>query len=99
MITMTKEAAEKFRELITNSKKSENTMVRVSFGGFGWGGPSLQLTLDELKNDNDTVVESEGITIVYESDLEVYIQDSVIDYSTSWFQRGFVIRGGKTSSC
>jgi Fe-S cluster assembly iron-binding protein IscA len=35
MITMTKEAAEKFRELITNSKKSENTMVRVSFGGFG----------------------------------------------------------------
>lgn len=99
MITMSKEAAEKFRNLITTSKNPGNTMVRVSFGGFGWGGPSLQLTLDELKNNEDKVVESEGISIVYESYLEDYIENSVIEYSNSWFQRGFVIKGGKTSSC
>lgn len=35
MIKMSKEAAEKFRNLITTSKNPGNTMVRVSFGGYG----------------------------------------------------------------
>lgn len=57
----------------------------------------MQLTLDELKRENDVVVESEGIKIVFEKDLEVYLDRAVIDYANSWFERGFVIRG--TSSC
>jgi len=57
----------------------------------------MQLTLDELKKENDIAVESEGITIVYEKDLEVYLDRAIIDYSNGWFERGFVLRG--TSSC
>lgn len=57
----------------------------------------MQLTLDELKRENDVVVESEGIKIVFEKDLQVYLDRAVIDYANSWFERGFVIRG--TSSC
>jgi Fe-S cluster assembly iron-binding protein IscA len=74
-------------------------MLRIAFGGFGWGGPRLQLTLDELKNQNDVVVESQGIKVVYNSDIEEYVSSSVVDYSNSWFERGFVIRGGRTPSC
>jgi Fe-S cluster assembly iron-binding protein IscA len=59
----------------------------------------LQLTLDELKNKDDVVEESQGITIVYSSDIEEYVHNSVVDYSNSWFERGFVIRGARTSSC
>lgn len=99
MIKVSKDAAEKFEEIRLKSKNPEKTMLRVAFGGFGWGGPSLQLALEELTNSDDTVVESQGIKVIYESDLEAYLSNSVIDYSTKWFERGFLIRGAMTSSC
>lgn len=99
MIRISKAAAEKFNEVVAKSNNPEKAMLRVIFGGYGWGGPRLDLTLDELKRDNDVVVESEGIKIVYETELRQFLANSVIDYSNSWFQRGFVIKGGNTSSC
>jgi Fe-S cluster assembly iron-binding protein IscA len=74
-------------------------MIRISFGGFGWGGPRLQLTLDELKNQEDVLEESNGIRVVYNSSIEAYVRNSVVDYSKSWFRRGFFITGGGVSSC
>lgn len=99
MVNVTKQAAEKFNEIRQKSKNSENVMLRISFGGYGWGGPKLQLTLDELKNDNDVVVKSEGISVVYDSELEAYVNGAIIDYSNNWFSRGFIIKGGNSSSC
>lgn len=59
----------------------------------------MRLTLDELKDENDVVLESEGIKVVYNPDIEGYVHNSVIDYANSWFERGFVIRGSGLSSC
>jgi Uncharacterized conserved protein len=59
----------------------------------------LQLTLDELKNENDKVTESRGVKVVYEPDIEEYISNSIIDYSDNWFKRGFVLRGARSSTC
>ncbi len=59
----------------------------------------MELTLDELKNSDDVIVKSEGVDVAYSSDLEAYITGSVIDYSSSWFRRGFSINGGNSSSC
>lgn len=97
MITVTEKAAEKLVEVFQKSNKSESAMVRVSFGGYGWGGPRLQLTLDELKNKEDVIIESQGIKVVYDSDIEPYVNGITIDYSNNWYERGFVVRGG--SSC
>lgn len=99
MVKVSEVAAQKLKETIEKQKNPENTMLRIAFGGFGWGGPRLQLTLDELKNSNDVAVESQGITVVYDSAIEQYVSNSVVDYSNSWFERGFVIRGARTSSC
>ena len=99
MISVSMEAAEKFKEVTLKSNVSENAMLRVAFGGFGWGGPSLHLVLDELKTDEDVVVESQGINVVYEAELEDYVKNSVIDYSNKWFEKGFVLRGARASSC
>jgi Fe-S cluster assembly iron-binding protein IscA len=57
------------------------------------------LTLDESKNENDMVSESEGVKVVYDSELEDYLNGSVVNYSESWFNRGFTIGGGNLSSC
>lgn len=99
MVNVTKDAAEKFNELRKKAENPEKVMLRVSFGGYGWGGPKLQLTLDELKGKNDIVVESQGIKVIYASDLEAHLNRTVIDYSNNWFNRGFTIGGGSTSSC
>jgi len=99
MINVTNKAVEKFKELLKNVDNAENKMLRVSFEGFGWGGPNFQLALDELKGENDIIVESEGIKVIYDSEFKDYLKDVVINYSDSWFNRGFNIRGGNLSSC
>jgi len=57
------------------------------------------MSLDETKAEEDIVVEAEGTKIVYESILESYVSGAVIDYSDTWYKRGFSIRGGGMSSC
>lgn len=99
MVKVTKMAVEKLNEIIANQKNPENIMVRIYFGGFGWGGPRLDLTLDESQDNSDIVTEYDGIKIVYNADVKKYVRNSVIDYANSWFQRGFIIRGEGTSSC
>jgi Fe-S cluster assembly iron-binding protein IscA len=50
-------------------------------------------------NQNDTLIESQEIKVVYNSNLEEQVNNCVVDYANSWFERGFVIRGARTSSC
>lgn len=99
MVNVTKEAAKKFNELIQKAENPSNVMLRISFGGYGWGGPKLQLTLDELKDNNDVIDESQEVKVVYSKDLQRYLKDAVIDYSSNWFSKGFTINGAGTSSC
>lgn len=99
MITVTEEAAKKLKEMFAEQKNPQKNMLRITFGGFGWGGPQIGLTLDELKNENDRIVESKGVTVIYMTELEDYISNSVIDYSNSFFNRGFSIKGSQISSC
>ncbi|HZK71413.1 MAG TPA: hypothetical protein VFD03_07835 [Clostridia bacterium] len=44
-------------------------------------------------------MESQGITVIYSSDIEEYVQNANVDYANNWLERGFVIRGAGVSSC
>lgn len=61
----------------------------------------MKLTLDELINEDDVVVESQGITVVYKTDDEIYVDSSYIDYMESKYVQEFVITGtgSQPSSC
>lgn len=96
---ISEKAAEKLKEIIAAQDNPDHTLLRIAFRGFGWGGPQLSLTLDELTHQGDISVESQGITVVYDSNLEHYVSDSVIDYSDSSFNRGFSIKSEGLSSC
>lgn len=99
MINLTKEAAEKFNEIKQEANNPEKAMLRISFGGYGWGGPKFKLTLDELKRENDIIVESRGLKIIYSSELGDYLEGSIVDYTNNWYNKGFTIKGSGTSSC
>ena len=57
------------------------------------------MTLDESIKRNDKIIESQGIKIAYEKDLEDFVKDSIVDYSNGWFDKGFVLRGARSSTC
>lgn len=99
MIKVTKAAVEEFNKMAQIAKEPEKKMLRVSFGGYGWGGPRFNLTLDELIDKTDLVEEASGIKVVYAAELEDYLNGTIIDYSKNWFSSGFTINGGSTSSC
>lgn len=99
MIKITDIAAAKLKELISKRKNPDDTVLRISFAGIGWGGPKLELTLEESREKNDIIVETQGIKIAFEADLEPFVKDSVIDYSNGLFDKGFEIRGANASTC
>jgi iron-sulfur cluster assembly accessory protein len=99
MVKITETAAKEIKNIIQKSKDPQKNMLRIYFAGYGWGGPKLNVTLDGLSDEKDKLVESEGIKIVYDADLEEYLQNSVVDYSSNWFEKGFVIRGAGVSTC
>jgi len=96
---LTEIAADKIKEVLAEKENSENLMLRVEVEGFGWGGPKLRLTLDELKSEHDKEVKSHGVSVIYNSGIEEYLSGLTIDYEDSMMQRGFVIRGNEYSSC
>ena len=51
----------------------------------GWGGPSLQLALEESTNDDDTVTESGGVKFVVHSSQSYYFDDVTLDYKQGMF--------------
>lgn len=53
------------------------------------------MALDELKDDDDIVEESEGVKVVYKSEFKHWLKKgAVIYFSNSWFGKGLAIDTG-----
>lgn len=99
MIKITEIAAEKLKEMVASKPNPDAQMLRISFAGYGWGGPRLGLALDEQKNEDDLLVEANGIKVVYSKDLEPYVRNLALDYGTKWYNKGFHFVGNNIGSC
>jgi len=47
------------------------------------------LALEEHKRDDDMIVEANGTRVVYTKELDAYIENLTLDYTDSWFNKGF----------
>ncbi|MDD4775740.1 MAG: hypothetical protein PHG75_04455 [Syntrophomonas sp.] len=54
------------------------------------------MTLDESKHEDDQVIESGGLKLVFDPELEPFLRNATVDYS--WLLKYFV-RSPRTSSC
>ena len=87
MLTITETASENFKQILAeNPGKS----LRVVFEGFGWGGPSLGLVLDELNNEEKTF-EVNGIDLAIAEHVLPYTAGHKIDYIKNAHGQGFAI--------
>ena len=95
MLMITDTARDKFKELM---KEHTGKFLRVVFEGFGWGGPSLGLTLDESKNEKQLYTINE-IDLLIDENVLPHAKESQIDYISNSYGEGFSIAAAAGNSC
>ncbi len=57
------------------------------------------MALVEAKNSDDTVVETNGIRFILDPRVKQFANGAVVDYKSSLFGRGFVVRTKRARDC
>lgn len=86
-ISMNESTIDALKNSMTSKKKDA---ARLVIKGFGWGGPSLGLVLDEQK-ENDDVVESNGIKFVADQEFSFMLTDVVVNFKKGLFGSSFSV--------
>lgn len=59
----------------------------------------MKLALEESMKEDDMVVESNNVKVVFSKNLQGHVKNTVIDYSDKWYARGFRLLGTSFGSC
>ncbi|MCX7176970.1 MAG: iron-sulfur cluster insertion protein ErpA [Proteobacteria bacterium] len=98
-LLFTDSAANKVKELIAEEGNAE-LKLRVFVSGGGCSGFQYGFTFDEVKNDDDTVLEKSGVTLLIDPMSYQYLVGAEIDYSEGLEGAQFVIKNpNATSTC
>lgn len=99
LLVFTDSAANKVRELIAE-EGNPDLKLRVFVSGGGCSGFQYGFTFDEISNEDDTVVEKEGVTLLIDPMSYQYLSGAEIDYTEGLEGAQFVIRNpNATSTC
>lgn len=71
---------------VVNVQTDKPKYVRIFVAGYGWGGPTLGLALDELKDD-DVTEEEGGISFI----MEKYLSESLGDVEVLFMGTGYYV--------
>jgi len=98
-LVFTDSAANKVKELIVEEGNPE-LKLRVFVTGGGCSGFQYGFTFDEIANDDDTVMEKNGVTLLIDPMSFQYLVGAEIDYSEGLQGSQFVIKNpNATSTC
>lgn len=98
-INFTDNAAAKVSELIAE-EDNQDLMLRVYVQGGGCSGFQYGFTFDEQANEDDTVVEKNGVKVLIDSMSIQYLSGAEIDYREDVSGSQFVIRNpNATTTC
>jgi len=98
-LLFTDSAASKVKELIAEEGNAD-LKLRVFVSGGGCSGFQYGFTFDEVRNEDDTVVEKSGVTLLIDPMSYQYLVGAEIDYSEGLEGAQFVIKNpNATSTC
>ena len=89
-IEFSRRAASKVSQLIHDEDNS-NLKLRVFITGGGCSGFSYGFTFDESVDDDDSVIERDGVIMVIDSMSYPYLEGSAIDYKEDLQGSQFVV--------
>lgn len=99
IIKFTDNAANKVSELIADEGNSD-LKLRVYITGGGCSGFQYGFTFDEIMNEDDTLIEKNGVSVLIDAMSIQYLTGAEIDYSESLSGAQFVIRNpNATTTC
>lgn len=95
----TDSAANKVKNLI-DEEGNPDLKLRVFVSGGGCSGFQYGFTFDEVQNDDDTVMQKNGVTLLVDSMSFQYLVGAEIDYSEGLEGAQFVIKNpNATTTC
>ena len=98
-LLFTDNAANKVKELIEEEGNNE-LKLRVFVSGGGCSGFQYGFTFDEIKNEDDTAMEKNGVTLLIDAMSYQYLVGAEIDYQEGLEGAQFVIKNpNATSTC
>jgi len=98
-LLFTDSAANKVKDLITEEGNAE-LKLRVFVTGGGCSGFQYGFTFDEIANEDDTVMQKNGVTLLIDPMSFQYLVGAEIDYSEGLQGSQFVIKNpNATSTC
>ncbi|MDP1628139.1 iron-sulfur cluster insertion protein ErpA [Parvibaculum sp.] len=97
-ITLTDRAAKRIARILEG--EGGGVMLRVAVQGGGCSGFQYGFTLDDLRNDDDLVLEKNGVKVLIDSVSVAYLAGSEIDYVDDLIGSAFKINNpNATASC
>lgn len=98
-LTFTDNAANKVKSLI-EEEGNEDLKLRVFVTGGGCSGFQYGFTFDETVNEDDTLVEKNGVTLLVDSMSYQYLVGAEVDYKEGLEGSQFVIKNpNATTTC
>lgn len=97
MINITDSALTKIADLLAE-ENNPNIKLRTFVQGGGCSGFSYGFTFDEEQNEDDFVVDKDGVIILVDSMSMQYLQDAVIDYTEDISGSQFSIKNPNAQS-
>jgi iron-sulfur cluster assembly accessory protein len=98
VVTISEVAAQKAKEILTAEGKADWGLRIYSAGG-GCCGPSYGMDIDQNPADGDEVVERDGLRVFIDQNTLKSLGGMQIDFVSEGERQGFVLTGGKASSC
>ena len=98
-LVFTDSAANRVRDLIAE-EGNPDLKLRVFVSGGGCSGFQYGFTFDEVTNEDDTIVNKDGVTLLIDPMSYQYLLGAEIDYSEGLEGAQFVIKNpNATSTC
>ena len=98
-INLTDAAVRKVQQLVAEEENDE-LKLRVFITGGGCSGFQYGFTFDELAAEDDTAIESEGVTVLVDPMSFQYLAGSEVDYTEGLEGSRFVINNpNATTTC
>jgi iron-sulfur cluster insertion protein len=98
-LVFTDSAADKVKQLI-DEEGNADLKLRVFVSGGGCSGFQYGFTFDETQNEDDTVMQKNGVTLLIDAMSYQYLVGAEIDYTSGVEGEQFVIKNpNATSTC
>ncbi len=99
-LIFTDSAANKVKKLIEEEGSNSDLKLRVFVSGGGCSGFKYGFTFDELINEDDTVMENNGVKLLVDPMSFQYLVGAEIDFEENLQGAQFIIKNpGATSTC